>query len=129
MPDFSPEDLQTLATTHEVDIQPRRKNGELARRKIIWIVVDNGQPYVRSVRGTSGAWYKAALATSSALIHAGSTTWPVNLTLVTDAAEISRVSDALSQKYAKRWQSSTAAMLRDEVLSATLRVTLAEPSD
>jgi hypothetical protein len=123
MPAFSPDDLQTLATTFEVEIQPTRQSGELGRRKTIWLVVDNDQAYIRSVRGTDGAWYKAANASGSAVIHAGSTTWPVTLTLVTESAEIARVSDALNRKYGKRWKQSTASMLRDEVLSATLRVT------
>ena len=122
MPAFSPDDLHTLSTTNEVDIQPKRKNGELARRKIIWIVVDRDQPYIRSVRGPAGAWYKATLASGQALLHAGSTSWPVNLELVTDADEIARVSDALRTKYGKRWKQSTEAMLRDDVLSSTLRV-------
>ena len=60
MPSFSSEDLQTLATTFEVDIEPTRKDGTLGRRKIIWIVVDGDHAYIRSVRGAAGAWYKAA---------------------------------------------------------------------
>jgi hypothetical protein len=122
MPAFSTEDLATLAKTDEVRIQPVRRSGEPARRKIIWIVVDGDQAYVRSVRGTAGAWYKAVRATGSATLHADSTSWPIQLTLVTDPAEIKRVSDALRTKYESRWQAPTASMLRDEVLSATLRV-------
>jgi hypothetical protein len=123
MPDFSQEDLETLAKTFEVDIQPVRRDGSTGRRKTIWLVVDGEHAYVRSVRGTAGAWYKAALASGSATLHAGSTAWPIQLTLVSDSAQITRVSDALRTKYERRWQESTAAMLRDEVLSATLRVT------
>ena len=124
-PTFSPDDLHTLSTTNEVDIQPTRANGELARRKTIWLVVDGDQAYIRSVRGTDGAWYKAARASNAALLHAGATSWPITMDLVTDPDEIARVSDALNHKYGKRWKQSTAAMLRDEVLSATLRVSLA----
>jgi hypothetical protein len=123
MPGFSSEDLQTLATTFEVDIEPTRKDGTLGRRKIIWIVVDGDQAYIRSVRGAAGAWYKAGRTSGAANLHTGSTSWPVTLTLVTDPAELTRVSDALRQKYERRWKQSTAAMLRDEVIPATFRVT------
>jgi hypothetical protein len=122
MPAFSPEDLETLAKTDEVRIQPTRKSGEPARRKIIWIVVDGDQAYIRSVRGTDGAWYKAARATGAGTLHAGSKSWPIELTLVSDPDVIARVSDALRTKYESRWQAPTASMLRDEVLSATLRI-------
>jgi hypothetical protein len=123
MPGFSPEDLQTLAKTDEVDIQPVRPDGSAGRRKTIWLVVDGDQAYVRSVRGTAGAWYKAVLANGSATLHARAASWPIQLTPVDDPAQIARVSDALRTKYEARWQQSTAAMLRDEVLSATLLVT------
>src|SRR5215207_3783258 len=123
MPNFSPEDLDTLARTDDVDIQPTRKSGDAARRKSIWLVVDNGDAYVRSVRGTAGAWYKAVLASGHATLHAGRASWPIQLELVTDPAVVARVSDALRQKYEQRWPGPTASMLRDDVLPTTLRVT------
>jgi hypothetical protein len=122
MPDFNSADLETLDKTHEVRIEARRRSGELGRSKIIWIVVDGDQAYIRSVRGPAGAWYRAALGSGAGVLHAGKTSWPVQLTLVEDQAEIARVSDALRRKYLARWKASTEAMLRDEVLAATLRV-------
>jgi hypothetical protein len=122
MPSFSAQDLETLSKTAEVEVEPIRSNGSAARRKIIWIVVDSGQAYIRSVRGESGAWFKVVRRSGSAVIHAGSTAWPVTLTVVTDQAEIARVSDALRAKYEARWKGPTASMLRDNVLSSTLRV-------
>jgi hypothetical protein len=41
----------------------------------------------------------------------------------TDAATVARVSELLRAKYANRWPGPTDAMLRDEVLPTTLRLT------
>jgi hypothetical protein len=119
---FSAEDLDTIGATDEVLIEPVRRDGSPGRRKRIWIVVDGGEAYVRSVRGTDGGWYRAVKSSGAATLHAESHTWPIRLEHVTDAAEIARVSEALRRKYEERWQQPTASMLRDEVLSTTLRV-------
>jgi hypothetical protein len=111
-----------LAEAEEVRIAATRRSGELGRPKIIWIVVDGDHAYVRSVRGADGAWYKAAVASGSGTLQLGKAKWSVQLTPVSDAGVIERVSEALRRKYQSKHEKPTAAMLRDEVLSATLRV-------
>jgi hypothetical protein len=126
---FDADDLRTLDQTYEVRIEPLRPDGTSARRKIIWLVVDGDQAYVRSVRGAAGGWYRAVRRSGTALLHllhAGDSTWRVQLESVTDAAEIERVSDALRRKYGHRSKQSTAMMLQDEAVSATLRLSPAE---
>jgi hypothetical protein len=57
MAQFSADELEELARADEVEIETRRAAGG-SRRTIIWIVVDGGHVYVRSVRGPAGAGIK-----------------------------------------------------------------------
>jgi hypothetical protein len=116
MPAFDPETLQLLRSTAEVDIETARG------RRTIWIVVDGGNAYIRSVRGASGAWYRSVHRDPQARLHVDSRTLPIRVSPVSDAAEIQRVSSAIDEKYRSRWPGPTDAMLRSEVLPTTLRV-------
>jgi hypothetical protein len=122
MTQFSAGEREQLANAAEVEIETRRASGGSNRRTIIWIVVDGERVYIRSVRGAAGAWYGAVTRDKEAQLHAGSSTWAVRATPVTDAAEVERVSRAIDQKYRERWPGPTAAMLRPDVLGTTLRI-------
>ena len=122
---FSAADLDVLDATREVDIQPLRADGSASRRTVIWIVVDAGSVFVRSVRGEQGAWYRRLRDNRRGLLHAGERSWDVEASLVTDAATLQRVSDALRRKYEQRSAASTARMVHQDVLATTLELTLA----
>ena len=51
----------TPADTREIDIATRRKDGSLRSYVPIWVVSDGSDVYVRSWKGTDGAWYRHAL--------------------------------------------------------------------
>jgi hypothetical protein len=121
MASFATQTLKLLDATDEIDIETGQPGGR-RRRTTIWIVVDGDVPYIRSVRGVDGAWYKRVLADGSARLHAGDQTVDVRLTPATDDATVKRVSDALTRKYNARWPGPTDAMLRPDVLGTTLRV-------
>ena len=54
---FDPDVVAALRDEIEVEIETwSAERG--ARRVIIWIVVVDGAPYVRSYRGTAGRWYR-----------------------------------------------------------------------
>jgi hypothetical protein len=105
----------------EVEAQTPRRDGSISSRPI-WVVVSDGEAYVRSYRGESGAWYRRARADGS-------------LTLVVDGAEVHataepvadeevnrRVSDAYRDKYGERSPGPTRTMVGDEVSATTLRL-------
>jgi len=121
---FDPETLQTLDRTYEIDIETSRAESAPVHRVTIWIVVDGDAAYVRSVRGPTGRWYRELLANPRGAIHvAGVAGRRLDIVAepASDAATITRVSDALKRKYA-RWPASLAGMLRDQVLPTTMRV-------
>ena len=117
MAQFSPEDLRLLNGTDEVSIERRPGRGTT-----IWIVVADGVAYIRSVRGAAGLWYQTVSGGSPARLVAGSAAWPIRVEAVSDPAQVERVSEAIRTKYERRWPGPTAAMLRPEVVSTTLRV-------
>jgi hypothetical protein len=54
------DDLTRLGGAEQVDISTRRRDGSLRPFVPIWIVSVDGALYVRSYRGTGGAWYRHA---------------------------------------------------------------------
>ncbi|OLC54079.1 MAG: hypothetical protein AUH85_12650 [Chloroflexi bacterium 13_1_40CM_4_68_4] len=103
----------------EVDIETKSPDGKV-HRVTIWIVVVEGAPYVRSVRGTRGRWYREITARKEGALHVGSRKVPVRPTKVRAPELIDEVSAALWRKYPK--SSSLFSMLRYVTLDTTLRL-------
>ena len=116
MPNFDPETLRLLDSADEVDIETSRG------RRTIWIVVDGQTAYIRSVRGTAGAWYRAVQRDPQAQLHVDRRSLSIRLAPVDDPSAVARVSAAIDHKYRSRWPGPTDSMLRPEVLGTTLRV-------
>lgn len=111
--------LQRLDVAKEVEIETRSEADE-THRVIIWIVVVDGAPYVRSVRGTKGRWYRELTRRGEGALHVGSRRVPVVAHHVRATATIDAVSAAFWRKYAK--SASLFSMLRLAVLDTTLRL-------
>src|ERR671934_2783573 len=59
--------LGTLDESIEIEMITPRRDGSTSRRPI-WVVVVDGNAYVRSYRGDSGAWYRRARSGGGAAI-------------------------------------------------------------
>lgn len=112
--------LARLEAAKLVQIETKRRSGE-PRLTVIWIVVDDGEVFIRSDRGERGRWYQAAVRDSVAKLHFDGLTVPVKVVDASDADSIRRCSDALSNKY-RSSRASLTSMLRDETLHTTLRL-------
>ena len=120
---FDTDTLNGWDQTAEVEIETSRGPGAPVHRTVIWIVVDGDQAYIRSVRGAQGRWYREIVANPRGAVHLGGKRVPVTAHAANDAPTVARVSELLSRKYQDRWPGPTAAMLREEVLPTTLRLT------
>lgn len=90
-------------------------------RVIIWIVVDDaGRPFVRSVRGATGRWYREATATGQGAILTRTDRVPVAFEPASDAERVESCSAALASKYTG--DPAVVPMLRNEVLGTTLQL-------
>ena len=120
MTGFPPLVLEAFRTKHEVDIETASAAGEV-QRVTIWIAVVDGVPYVRSVRGARGRWWRELARAGEGAIHVGPRRIGVRATIVRDGAENARVSAAIEAKYTGP-VASVRAMVRDEVLATTARL-------
>jgi hypothetical protein len=110
-------ELDRISETKEVVIETRR--ADRAFRTIIWVVVDDGEVFVRSVRGEEGRWYQRALADPNVALTVGDARFDFLAVPAGDATSVERTSDALSRKYRGR---SLEMMLLPTTLDTTLRL-------
>jgi hypothetical protein len=113
--------LDALDRSIEVDMVTPRGDGSTSRRPI-WVVVVDGEPYVRSYLGERGAWYRRALADGEAGIGLDDRTVKVGVEPVGDADINERVSEAFRAKYAGSSPGPTETMVSPEVTATTLRL-------
>jgi hypothetical protein len=116
------ETLELLHRTDEIDILTPRRDGSTASRPI-WVVVVDGDAYVRSWLGGKGAWYRRALADGGAAVQVGGRTLDVGLEPAQDEELNRQVSDAFWEKYGARFRGPTEEMVTPEVEATNLRLT------
>src|ERR671910_945919 len=119
---FDAETLRLLDETREVRIETRREDGSPEHRTIIWVVVVEGEVFVRSVRGAKGRWYREISSNPEGALHVEDDRIPVQAAPTTEAATVDAVSAAFRSKYQQSSPASTEAMVRPETLPTTLRL-------
>jgi len=110
--------LEILDEVKRVVIETRASDRVIGT--IIWVVVDDGDVFVRSVRGDEGKWYQRALADPEVALRVGDDRLPFRAVPAADPESVERVSDALRRKYNPG--GSLDSMLKHEVLGTTLRL-------
>lgn len=113
--------LDHLRDDAEVEISTTTAGGD-TRSTTIWAVAVDAVPYVRSVKGTRGVWWRRATARDGNGFVVDGTLHRIRLEPVEDESELAAVDAALEAKYRSRWSSSTDAMLTPEARPRTLRV-------
>ena len=116
------ETLRLLDETREVRIETRRDGYSPEHRTIIWVVVVEGEVFVRSVRGRRGRWYREISLNPEGALHVEDDRIPVRAASVTEGATVDAVSAAFRSKYQQSSPASTEAMLRAETLPTTLKL-------
>jgi hypothetical protein len=114
--------LGMLDESIEVEMVTPRRDGSISRRPI-WVVVVEGDAYVRSYLGPRGAWYRRALADGAAAIGVDDRTIEVGVERVRDEDVNRQVSEAYRAKYGARSPGSTESMVNPEASGTTLRLT------
>ena len=117
---FTGEDLEAIDAAEEIRIETQAPGGDV-HRTTIWIVVHDGEVFVRSVNGEDGRWYQEAKANPAVAIHVDRRRLPATAIAADDPDSIERVSAALREKY-KGEGASLRSMLQPHNLSTTLRL-------
>jgi hypothetical protein len=111
-----------MAGPAEVDIAPRRPDGELGPYTTVWVVLAAGDLFVRSYRGAEGRWYRAVQRTHIGRIRAPALERDVLL----EDVEVTypRVRGAVDDAYRAKYGRSpyVAAMVTAEAADTTLRI-------
>ena len=124
---FRTQDLHDLDVAVEIRLETHRGRNS-TRSTIIWIVVDRGEVFVRSVRGTAGRWYQEALATPEVTIDDAGRRLESRAVPVNDADSVQRVTDALKRKYASH-PDGLGPMLMAKATEANLRLDPRTPDE
>ena len=119
---FDAETLRLLDETEEVRIETRRDDHSPEHRTIIWVVVVEGEVFVRSVRGQRGRWYREISSNPEGALHVEDNRIPVRAAPATEEATVDAVSAAIRSKYEETSPEPTEWMVRPEVLATTLKL-------
>jgi hypothetical protein len=113
-------DAKTLRELQEVQ-EPRIRTDRHPRSaKVIWVMVDGNDVFVRSWLGARGRWYKDLAAGGTATLEFAGRRLAVRAIPAGDDASVARASREILQKY--RQSSHAQEMVRAEILPTTLRL-------
>jgi hypothetical protein len=96
---WTSDELTKIAAADELDIAPLRPDGTLRTPVTIWVVRHGDDLYVRSYRGSGGAWLRAAQARHEGHIRAGGVDQDVTFAEETDPAVNDQIDAAYRAKY------------------------------
>ena len=115
------DELNKVGTAEELQIAPRRRDGTLRKPVTIWVIRVGDDLYVRSYRGRSGAWFRAAQANQQGHIRVGGV--EKNVTFVTEAdPDLNDQIDAAYRTKYSRYPQYVAPMVTLETRSTTLKL-------
>jgi hypothetical protein len=117
MANFEPDTLRDLRDVRELKI---RTGKHPKTAVVIWIVLADGEVFVRSWLGVRGRWYRDLAAGGPAILEFGGRQLEVQAFPANDAASIARASAEFLRKYQP--SSHAQEMVRSEILSTTLRL-------
>ena len=121
---WTPDELDRIGAAEEVEIAPRRTDGTLRSAVPIWVVRVGDELYVRSWRGVTGTWFRAARRHRAGQVSAGGVAKDVAFAEAEGTVDAA-VDDAYREKYA-RYPSYVAPMLSEAARATTLKLVPAE---
>ncbi|HEY7294619.1 MAG TPA: DUF2255 family protein [Dehalococcoidia bacterium] len=116
------EDLARIGDANEVEIAPRRRDGTLRRPVTIWIVRNGDDLYVRSWKGTAGAWYRGTQARHEGRIQADGVERDVTFVEETDPGINTQIDAAYRSKYRGAGARYVDPMVAPESRATTLKL-------
>ena len=124
MSGWTDDELQRLGNADEIRVASVRRDGSLRRPVTMWMVTDDGDLYVRAVKGVDGPWYRYLRGTDLAHVTAGDLLADVRAEdASTDPDLASRLDDAYRQKYERYPPAPVRSVLTDAARGSTLRLT------
>jgi hypothetical protein len=111
-------ELDKIGTAEELEIAPLRRDGTLTRPVTIWVVRIGDNLYVRSYKGRSGAWFRAAQGRHEGRICAGRVEKDITFVEETDPS----INDQIDAVYRTKYGGYNAQHV-DPMVAAAARAT------
>ena len=116
---WTPDELQRIGDSDELQIASRRADGTLRSFVTIWVVRSGDDICVRSAYGTENPWYRRALASGTGWIRAGGVERDVALVSATKADQ-----DAIDAAYHTKYDRYGAQIVNTVVGPTAAQATL-----
>ncbi|MEU6706122.1 DUF2255 family protein [Streptomyces wuyuanensis] len=114
--------MDTVMDRTEIVLWVRHADGRWSARTV-WVVVLDGEAYVRSAFGRRSAWYRRARRGAEVEVEVAGVRLSARLRPVENPALVLRVSDAYRVKYGLNWPGPVESMNAPEAAAATMRLT------
>lgn len=118
MTHWTASDLAAIDRDGELRVAAHRPDGTLRTSKVVWHVVVEDALYIRSVRGTEGAWYRGVQRTGTGVIDAGGV--HADVVFTHDPSRDDAIDTAYQGKYGNG--SAVRAITSGQARATTLRV-------
>jgi hypothetical protein len=122
MTSWTSDELARIDTADELRIAPARRDGTPRTSIPIWVVRDGDDLYIRSYRGSDGAWYRTARASHHARITAGGIETDVALAEESDPGINDRIDAAYRTKYDRHGGTYVTPMVAAQARATTLKL-------
>lgn len=114
--------MNTVMNRAEIVLWVRHANGRWSARTV-WVVVLDGEAYVRSAFGRRGVWYRRVLRHADTEVEVAGVRLSVTFQPVDDPELVQRVSGAYRAKYGLSWPGPVESMNGHEAAATTMRLT------
>ncbi|MEU2158828.1 DUF2255 family protein [Streptomyces sp. NPDC019396] len=114
--------MNTFMDSTEIVVRVRHADGRWSARTV-WVVVLDGEAYVRSAFGLRSAWYRRVLRHADTEVEVAGARLSVTLQPVDDPELVQRVSGAYRAKYGMSWPGPVESMNAHEAAATTMRLT------
>ena len=121
---WTPEQLDLIGRSEELEIASRRADGTLRRWTPIWLVAADGQVYVRTWHRRTTGWFGDVVASHRARVRVPGLGADVTVEDVGEGSGQLRASvdEAYRMKYGRYGQTTVGQMVSDAAAAATLRL-------
>jgi hypothetical protein len=109
-----------LESVEEVDIETTRGPSAPVHRTTIWVVLGDGEVFVRSLKGEDGRWYRELTANPEAVLHVEGDAIAVRAIPAADSESVARATEGFNRKYGD--SPYLDSMIRDEIAPTTVRL-------
>ena len=121
MASWTSDELTRIGAAEELRIAPLRRDGTLARPRIVWVVRHGDDLYVRSVQGRTAAWFRGTQVRHAGRIWSGGA--EKDVTFVDADPDINDALDAAYRaKYRRYAPGIVGAIVSPQARAATIEL-------